>query len=482
MKEFAQLLSEYIQAKNIRVYAMASYCGLDRSEIYDILSGNSVPSSTETVKKMSSYMQLTPFENETFLETYKISSAGYGNYHRRKDVMNFLNNFNSLSIPVSPLAASDILPLEEIEKVHFPAAFKGNSRVSRVLTSILMQEARKENGYIQLLMQPTASIFNSFLNYIVQGKLTLTIDHIFCMNNSTKLAFTNRDYNLTCLEAILPLYTADCDYRPYYFYDNILSRMDEFHPFPYMIITSEYAAMIAGNFEKCIIYHDSEFIGLFKDLFNGYLSKVSPLISKYTTLPSLLNYAKDIEPSTSYQNTDYVFEMIPCIAPFLTDEMVNESLNPDVPFREEFIAAYSKYRDFKYKSLQHSDTVFIFSEEGIKYFLEHGLIEECPSSLHKPLKLEYRRTLILSLLQNSSIIQLRMLKKNIGTIPGGINIYITSKSGYIQFITPQGQVTFLDIGESSLMNTFRDFFETMDDDLFYSYEEMVFRIQELLVQ
>ena len=36
MSEFSELLTHYIHSKDIKTYALAQYCGLDRSNMYKI--------------------------------------------------------------------------------------------------------------------------------------------------------------------------------------------------------------------------------------------------------------------------------------------------------------------------------------------------------------------------------------------------------------------------------------------------------------
>lgn len=78
--------------------------------------------------------------------------------------------------------------------------------------------------------------------------------------------------------------------------------------------------------------------------------------------------------------------------------------------------------------------------------------------------------------------QYKMLKKNIGSIPYGANIFIGQNSGYLLFVNPaSGENVFLNIEEPGLLFAFQDFFETMNDELFYSEEEMIKKLENLLL-
>ena len=89
MSDFSELLSKYIHSKNIKVYSLAQYCGLDRSNMYKIINGKRKPPSLDIVDKMCHFMHLLPSEELELKESYQISLIGYENYYRRKGVLAF---------------------------------------------------------------------------------------------------------------------------------------------------------------------------------------------------------------------------------------------------------------------------------------------------------------------------------------------------------------------------------------------------------
>ena len=61
---FFRLLSEYITMKDVGVYPLSQFCGLDRSFMYKIINGKRNPSGEDVVRKMAQFMQLTPREKQ----------------------------------------------------------------------------------------------------------------------------------------------------------------------------------------------------------------------------------------------------------------------------------------------------------------------------------------------------------------------------------------------------------------------------------
>ena len=68
MSVFSDLLSEYITMKDVGVYPLSQFCGLDRSFMYKIINGKRNPSGEDVVRKMAQFMQLTPREKTDFMD------------------------------------------------------------------------------------------------------------------------------------------------------------------------------------------------------------------------------------------------------------------------------------------------------------------------------------------------------------------------------------------------------------------------------
>lgn len=64
MTPFSTVLESLMKEKNIKTYALAQYCGIDRSNMYKVLKGKRNPASEEVVNRMAEYMQLTPVEQK----------------------------------------------------------------------------------------------------------------------------------------------------------------------------------------------------------------------------------------------------------------------------------------------------------------------------------------------------------------------------------------------------------------------------------
>ena len=86
MSVFSDLLSEYITMKDVGVYPLSQFCGLDRSFMYKIINGKRNPSGEDVVRKMAQFMQLT-----YVLEEQPRVQLPYQRYHHRQQRLSLLH-------------------------------------------------------------------------------------------------------------------------------------------------------------------------------------------------------------------------------------------------------------------------------------------------------------------------------------------------------------------------------------------------------
>lgn len=101
MSEFSELLTHYVHSKDVKTYALAQYCGLDRSNMYKIINGKRKPASADIVTKICKFLHLLPAEEAELQEAYQIALLGHDNYYRRKDVLKFFSEFSLTQVPLS---------------------------------------------------------------------------------------------------------------------------------------------------------------------------------------------------------------------------------------------------------------------------------------------------------------------------------------------------------------------------------------------
>lgn len=475
MLDFSQLLSSFIKMKNVKVYAMAQYCDLDRSTMYKIIRGRRTPSSPVIVGKIAEFMHLIPSEERDLFEAYKVALAGYDNYYRRKDVFDFLNNFSNIDhFAPAPYITS---PLPNYS--NDITALMNEAEVNQAVFNAVMQEFQEENPNINLLVQPEYSFLINLLISSLPKNRHVCINHIMCFHNTEQIMPSKKDYNLQCMKNILFLYERNCQYESYYYYGSILPCLDTFHLFPYLILTKKHGIILSETFQTGFLYHHTESIQLLKSIFSEYLKQARPLLKKSRNAYEQIKYAQEF-----YQRDQkkfcpkYAFQMEPCLTPFLSKSLLEKHIHLEMPDRETFILFLSNYINLLSTTYEKYSPTFIISEDGFTNFLNTGRLNEYPVEAYTPLETSYRIYFAKLFLKKYNF---RLLKNKIGNIEHGLNIYVNEISGYLFFVSPvSNESIYLDMAEPGLISTFYDFFEHMEDDMFYTQDEATQRLTNLI--
>lgn len=474
MSEFSYVLSRHIHGKNIKTYALAQYCGLDRSNMYKIINGKRKPTSIDVVHKMSRFMHLSPSEEKELEEAYQITLAGYDNYYRRKDVMNFFAEFNlgTASLPAfiyDTEAEND----EEVLLLNSPVEVK--QAIFRIVSS---EMSRKGHGLLRLLIQPDCEFLINLISAEGQAETDINIEHIICLNNNSETTQSQKNYNLNCLKQVLPLYGSFCNYECFYYYNDIMARTGDLTLFPYMIITSDSVCLLTTNMGKGYITRSASSVRMFSEIFADYRNASTVLLHNISDVAAQLSYVGGL---MREGGTGYCFQMTPCLTPFITPLHARKYISADLPGRTEFISHFEEYTKGSSTSFEKGDVSCIFSFDGVNRFLQSGRIGEYPADVCQPFDMSDRIYFIKKLILACKAMHYRMLKDSIGNPEYELYLFVNQRNGYLMFTSPHnGNPVYLDIEEPGLLFTFYDFCENLDNDMFYSPSEAETLLNDLI--
>src|SRR5699024_3658875 len=97
MSTFSRLLNSLVHKKDIAVYPMTQYCGIDRTLMYKYLNGKDYPREQAIVDRMADFMRLSPSESEELLTAWQIEKIGWKEWNSRRNVEDFLLNLPDIS-------------------------------------------------------------------------------------------------------------------------------------------------------------------------------------------------------------------------------------------------------------------------------------------------------------------------------------------------------------------------------------------------
>lgn len=475
MSQFAALLSSYMKTKNIRIYSLAQYCSMDRANMYKVINGKRNPTSEQMVHMIADYMRLTYTERRELLQAYHIALVGYDTYFRRENVRKLMETFTDRAR--SGLHASMFDAQFQHLTEQEPVFISNQKELVRVIHGILALES-VSNKSIKLLLQPTCRDIMESLSYIAAKQKALSIEHIFCINNTTEVDLQRKDSNLYNLQYIIPLYQfGDCQYTPYCYYDSIMSHGTIFNLFQSLVLSSRYALVFSEELEKGILFTQPDVVEQFQELFLTLKKETSPIIHKLDSIKKELSWITQLDFG---KTKGYAFHRQPCFIPLLPPSFPEKYLKRGLPDREQLIRSILAYMQNEHDHGRPDTTKYIFTEEGVRDFLKTGRLFELPDDVYLPVESGDRALLIRNLIAACKSGHYRMLQKQAPIAESRLCVHVTSHNGYIMFQTVQQQLLCLTLEEPGIIQAFYDYLSSLGDSDFYTVEEAVGLLKKMV--
>lgn len=273
MSYFSEILSKFIIERNVKVYALAQYCNMDRANTYKIISGKRNPSSLTYVNKMADFLQLTFLEREKFIEAYEITSVGEDTYFRRKKVQKFLQTF------ARKKEGKDVFQRIAINKERAEIEnITGKYDIIQLICDLFRMESEKLSSDIRLMIKTETDEVAGVLRRLVKEHKNVFVEQLFCIDNNETDISEKYEYNLSVLEQAVSNYECSRNYHPYYYYDRIRTHISDFNLLSSVIITTDYAFSFSVDLEYGILYHNAETVQQFQEIFEQLKYQTQPLI------------------------------------------------------------------------------------------------------------------------------------------------------------------------------------------------------------
>ena len=476
MSIFSDLLEQYIKENDIKIYNLAAICQMDRSMLYRIISGKRNPPTLEIFQRIADNLQLAPAEYENLKSAYELTMLGETIYYRRKSVEKFFLDFpvhETVSFFHSPLENPSFFQhMSDTENACIPLSSK--TEVAYYVHGILKQEASREKGNIKLLLQPDCPfLFGTLSSLHFTEQISIT--HVICLSKTSQFTEENQLYNLQYLQMMIPLFSSNLKYYPYYFYDDVIAHYHNFNGFPCMILTTEYAVVCTADYQKGFLYKGSSLLKLLHELYDSYQEESRPLfhVIDYLPVDSSLQQVYQTFPS-------YVIQPEACIIPLISEELLEKILYKELPDREAFIRQSSALIEANRQLLSPEKFSIYFTIPGLKHFLETGRIHEISEKIYRLLTPKERKEVLGNMLPYCRNGVYRLLKAPLNQLTENVHLVVNKNMGYLLFKDIRGQILCLTFNEPNLLNVFLDYAQSLEDGYLYTGEETEKAIQELL--
>ncbi len=368
MSRFSELLKGYTDRSGVSVAALSKRCGIDRTTLHKIISGERRPPNEDFVVNLCQILMLSATERDTFLEQYEISLVGDDLYRRRRNVKAMIEKLSEVgekeySALKSPFAIGD-LPKNGVTNLYLE-----KHELFRRLYSANV-EAFENKSIVRIIAQPDDD-FVDFMRYAFGYYKGSEIRHIFCLDNSTGPGGAN-DYNLELFPRVCELSAMYGNYRPMFYYDRVESHINESSLLPVLAVSDNFMFRAPCDVQSGIISRNQIAVDYSVSQFDKLEKKCYPLIVRADDISGMLGNGRD------YHDYLYTIDVQPSFILLATEVGVQNNMNLSQE-QKNILLERMKFVQQRYAGREYSN---IFTENGLIYFMKTGVISELPERVY----------------------------------------------------------------------------------------------------
>ncbi|MCC8127450.1 MAG: hypothetical protein LIO92_08630 [Clostridiales bacterium] len=474
MSRFSNYLKNLLNQNNEPIASVARSIHAERTSIHKALSDErTLP--YWVVHALANHFHLSPEERREFFRTYEMLIQGEDAWHNRAAVSDLLNHLSSLHFQPTPLNSNPLTPPSSF--VLSEDLVEGEYAVQNTIYTLLRQEISENTNTVFRLFLPSGIDLSAIFMQLWLGGADFHVEQFFWFPTSV-----HNDYsqNIRTLRQIIPLCLIARDsYHPYYFYEH--PSYLSINPLNYYIITPHYLILIAQDQSSAYVHRSNQMIRLYSDYFQELKINCEPLTSFPADVPAVLEkYASFTRPKGSFTLMSQ-----PCFGRYYTPELIAKYLRCSDDCRPSLYEATIR----RFSLVQNIDKDFytVFSEKGLQYFAETGILLEMPPEYTPAIDLDDRRLLLSQLRED---------------IASGNIIGLIARPSYLHlpdylflYADPDGDTIFdtttnyiygayycdIHISEKSVCRAFQDFFRSLPgSQLVYPQEDTLRILDETI--
>lgn len=375
---FAEGLCRYIEKSGMSVKKLSAVTGLGRTAIQHTMAGKLMPARNFTERLLAA-LPITHDQRDELMEQYareKSGDAAYYNRSRIKEMIETLPKYR-ISDSITEISSN----ADVLEGCTFRCV-SGIMNVGNILRAAMVTEASQIFPEITAAMPFRNTLFFEMILQIFSASQSgLRFEHFFRMYACSE---GEKNTNIDVLRSVLRIAVcAPIDYSPYYHY--VDREWGEYFlaAYPYFMVTKKYSVLVSSDFGSALITDD-------KGLRDELLSHSGKIKSRSSLLLSQVDQTEMyglFAQSTRFFHSSIEYQ--PCLTGFVTEDIVNRRLSPDIPNREAMLAAIKE----QFFSAPRQDPEHIkihFTKEGLLSFAETGKMTNMPGTVLDPLSPEER--------------------------------------------------------------------------------------------
>ena len=495
MSEFSNMLEQHILQAGLSEIQLAQATGFSRSYIARLKNGQRISPDTERMTKLFDALSLTAAEYAQLWNLYLEERLGKEQYGLTRKMLSFLSSFRQVSRLGAAVRMEYALP--EVSLVE------GNADLAYMIRVMIEREAagqwsakqevagqrettgqemtgqrkaagqemigQRENGrkpigqersHVRLFLQPECVSAMEALKNGFRMNPGFLAEHIVCLEKEKKTE------NITLLEKLIPVILSRrrADYRVYYYYDRVSAHLNSFSMMPYFLITGDCVLNMDYELEHGIVYRDPQIRDFFVRRFDRLAGTCRPLYERLTDEKELMAHYLQQKAANQF----YCIGNQPCMGFLEAAQRIGRYLPGEMGGAAE--ALQGRIRSGREDMLRRGCRVTsYFTEEGIRRFIEEGIVEELPDvMMERPLSREDRCRALRELIEQTEqgFYEPHLIQERKYRYPEGVMIDAYDFDDVALYYYAKDMNGCFIMGERSLARLFYEFLEGFKDSAY----------------
>ncbi len=394
MSDFSELLNRFVRGRGVSVTQLARSCGIHPPTLHQYMNGKRALHNDAELESLSAALQLTPAEYEQLSEAYSVLQLGPERSAERRKIRWLLRSLPEIERRYGSVGVTPEFHPYEIS--HDCAVLRSETEIQAVLFSLFADALQRGEELAVMLPPENELLYNLFL-LLGHFPSESVIRHVICMESGRctgKITNIERAYYVVQYSTSVARYTAG------YYYGHPDERFGNESLMPGLILTENSALRLSPDCRTAILFRNPEILRCYREQFQRVEQLCRPLLTHQVTPLSLSTHHNDVLQTDTILPLSRLISGGLCASAFLTDEIIREYLNPEIPNCQEVLASLLELTRTVQAYKRARKTVIILNQESVRSFAQTGYLTEYPRLfMAKPLSKAHRRILLEKMLQ-----------------------------------------------------------------------------------
>ena len=477
MSAFSEKLSFYVARSGMSLKSLSEASGIENTLLIKIRKGTRPAKSKEGMLRLMDALQLSVSDRRDLAEAWEIDQIGEEEFKEYLSIRTLLESMRDINSPTFARGTAAAPPFVDVRAIPLNTPVE----VNHALHTLIESACASPDSSLLLHTNLTNAYLMNALMIAVSDHPELPVSHIVSfLPASNRGSYPNA--NIERLGRMFPLLFSGSSYMPYYSYEQDIPT-DNLFLFPNVLIADHYVISASPSWNAGFFSSNEAIINSARFLFHLQLSSCKRFGHMYLSLDEQMQFFAETFNRTG-RSWRYLISRQPCILPLISEDDAREALIPGAVTDETIETFFRRYRAIPLQHLSNMTSFFML--DGLRTFMDTGIIYEVPGCVAKPLPLRARQRVLRQLItaSRSGAFHPQIVKQTKFDIPrqadvlvqGGLTVFSLLPSTDV--LSPSCFFT-LDTGMSDVIERFMAFLEKKD---FWTYtqEESLKMIEDML--